>query len=93
MGTITNLNLELDATIAHQDVLVNTFDLHVCTIHTGSDNTPAVDWQRKGSTTTTKAQAVLLHLQAIHQWHHCYCPFFSHIPGIVNTMVDNASCL
>jgi len=47
-GTVTNSDLELAATIAHQDVLVHTFDLHERTIHTGSDNTPAVYWQRKG---------------------------------------------
>jgi hypothetical protein len=55
-GTITNSDLELAATIAQQDVLVNTFDLRERTIHTGSDNIPAVYWQRKGSTTTTKAR-------------------------------------
>ena len=66
-GTITNSDLELAATIAHQDVLVHTFDLRERTIHTGSDNTPAVYWQRKGSTTTTKPPAGLLRLQALHQ--------------------------
>ena len=92
-GSVTNSDLELTASIAHQDVLINTFDLQERTIHTGSDNTPMVFWQSKGSTTTTKAPARLLWLQALHQQHHHYCPQFSHIPGPVNTMVDDASCL
>ena len=66
-GTVTNSDLELAATIAHQDVLVHTFDLRERTIHTGSDNTPAIYWQRKGLTTTTKPPAGLLRLQALHQ--------------------------
>jgi hypothetical protein len=92
-GSVTNSDLELAASIAHQDVLVHAFDLRERTIHTGSDNTPTVYWQRKGSTTTAKAPARLLRLQALHQRHHRYCPQFSHIPGPTNAMADDASCL
>ena len=92
-GSITNSDLELAASVAHQDVLVHAFNLRECTINTGSDNTPTLFWQHKGSTTTTKALACLLLLQALYQWHHHYCPQFSHIPGPVNAMADDASHL
>ena len=92
-GSVTNSDLELAASIAHQDVLIHAFNLRERTIHTGSDNTPTVYWQHKGSTTTAKAPARLLRLQALHQRHHRYCPQFSHIPGPTNAMADDASRL
>ena len=92
-GTVSNSDLELAASVAHNDVLVNAFDLRERTIHTGSDNTPTVYWQRKGSTTSAKAPARLLRLQALHQRHHRYCPLWSHLPGPVNAMADDTSRL
>ena len=76
-----------------KDVFVHTFDLRERTINTGSDNTPTIYWQRKGSTTTTKNPAELLRIQALHQRHHCYCSLFSHIPGPINAMADDTSRL
>jgi hypothetical protein len=52
-----------------------------------------VCWQRNGVTSTKGPAARLLHLQALHQRHHCYVPLFDHIPGTANTMSDNWSRL
>jgi hypothetical protein len=92
-GTLTNSDLELAGTIAHADILSHTIDTRESTIHILSDNTPAVAWQTKGSTTTTKAPAYLLRLQALHQRHYRYCPTYSHIPGPANAMADDCSRL
>jgi hypothetical protein len=92
-GSITNSDLELAATIAHHDVLAQHFDIRECTISTGCDNTPAVSWQRKGSTTTTNAPAHLLRLQALHQRFHRYLPHIFYLPGPINKMADDASRL
>ena len=69
-GTINNSELELAGTIAHHDVLAHAVDIRECTIHNSHDNTAAVYWQRKGSTTTTGPTAYLLRLQALHE--RCY---------------------
>ena len=52
-GSITNSDLELAGTIAHEATLAAVQDLRHCTIATFSDNTPAVAWGNKASTTTT----------------------------------------
>jgi hypothetical protein len=92
-GSITNSDLELGATIIHHDVLAQHFDIRELTVSTGCDNTPAVSWQRKGSTTTTHAPAYLLRLQALHQRFHRYLPHIFYLPGAVNKMADDASRL
>lgn len=92
-GSITNSDLELAGTIAQLDIVCHHQDVREATILTMSDNTPAVAWQGKGSTTTTKAPAYLLRLQALHQRFHRYHPRFSHIPGLSNAMADDCSRL
>jgi hypothetical protein len=92
-GSITNSDLELGATIVHHDVLAQHYDIRERTISTGCDNTPAVSWQRKGSTTTTHAPAYLLRLQALHQRFHRYLPHIFYLPGPINKMADDASRL
>jgi hypothetical protein len=47
----------------------------------------------EGSTTTTKNPTELLRIQALHQRHHRHCSLFSHIPGPVNAVADDTSCL
>jgi hypothetical protein len=91
LGTITNSDLELAGTIAHHDVLAHYADIREHTIHNLHDNTPAVFWQRKGSTTTTKAAAYLLRLQSLHQRFYRYVPLHDYIPGPSNTMADLCS--
>ena len=90
-GTITNSDLELAGTIAQHDVIAHMFPLTERTIGTLTDNTPALAWQTKGSTTTTGPAAYLLWLQALHQREHRYLPRLAHIPGPVNVMADDCS--
>ena len=92
-GSITNSDLELAAAVAQNDIAVHHFDVRERTIASGSDNTPTVAWQHKGSTTTTSAPAYLLRLQALHQRFHRYNSQSFYIPGVVNTMADDASRL
>ncbi|GKZ00083.1 hypothetical protein MPSEU_000961700 [Mayamaea pseudoterrestris] len=92
-GTITNSDLELFGTVLHHDVLAHNFDIRERTIHTSHDNTPAVAWQRKGSTTSTGPAAYLLRCQSLHQRTHRYVPLHDYIPGPVNEMADKASRL
>jgi hypothetical protein len=91
-GTITNSDLELTGTVAHHMILANT-GLPVAgeTTHTFCDNTPAVAWQTKGSTTTARAAATLLQEQAMHQRQHGYLSTVEYLDGPRNTMADDAS--
>jgi len=90
-GTITNSDLELAATIAQHDVLVHQADVREHTVLNLHDNTPAVFWQRRGSTTTQGPAAYLLRLQALHQRYHRYLPQHDYIPGPANCMADSCS--
>jgi hypothetical protein len=92
-GRVTNSNLELAATIVQHDIAVHHYDVRERTISSGSDNTPAVAWQQKGSTTTSSAPAYLLRLQALHQRFHRYFSSIFYLPGDVNIMSDDASRL
>jgi hypothetical protein len=62
LGDLTNSDLELAGTIMHQHVLGQHAVAAGETAHTLCDNTPAVAWQDKGSTTTGKSAAYLLRL-------------------------------
>ena len=90
-GTITNSDLELTGTIAHDDILANSTNV----AHLGTcgltDNTPTMSWRQKGSTTTTGPAAYLLQVSAMHQRHYRYKPEFHHIPGPSNAMADDCS--
>ncbi|MGH7974644.1 MAG: hypothetical protein ACREBR_03895, partial [bacterium] len=92
-GTITNSDLELAGTIAHQDILAHEADVREQTLAILCDNTPAVAWQSKGSTTTAGAAAYLLRLSRLHQRHHRYLARYDHIPGTANVMADDCSRL
>jgi hypothetical protein len=92
-GSITNSDLELMATIVHKDVLAHAFDVRERTIATGTDNTPALAWQRKGSVSTQGPAAYLLRLQALHQRFHRYNAEHFFLPGKLNSMADDASRL
>ena len=90
-GTITNSDLELAATIGQHEVATSLrLPRHGC-IFTATDNTPALAWQCKGSTTTKGPAAYLLRVQALHQRHHAYTTQHAHIPGPANAMADDAS--
>jgi hypothetical protein len=92
-GQVTNSDLELAATIVQHDVAAHHYDVRERTTSSGSDNTPAVAWQGKGSTTTASAPAYLLRLQTLHQRFHRYCSSIFYMPSDVNVMADDASGL
>jgi hypothetical protein len=92
-GRITNSDLELAAGVLQNDVAAHNFDIRERTIASGSDNTPTLAWQAKGSTTTTRAPAYLLRLQAIHQRSHRYNSSSFFVPGKLNAMADDCSRL
>jgi hypothetical protein len=92
-GRITNSDLELAAGVIQNDVAAHNFDICERTIASGSDNTPTLSWQAKGSTTTTSAPAYLLRIQAIHQRYHRYHSSSFFIPGKLNAMADDCSRL
>ena len=75
------------------DAVAQNFDVRERTILSRTDNTSALYWQRRGSTTTTKCTAQLLRLFGIHQRHHRYVPRHDFIPGQMNTFADKASRL
>ena len=92
-GTITNSDLELAGTIASDDILASNVPLaHISTCGL-CDNTPAVSWRHKGSTTTVGPAAYLLQLSSLHQRHFRYKPEFHHIAGEANAMADDCSRL
>lgn len=92
-GTITNSDLELAGTISHQSVLSDNYDVAGETTHTFCDNTPAVAWQEKGSSTTTKHRAYLLRLAALRQRRTRVHARIQHLAGKRNVMADDASRL
>jgi hypothetical protein len=92
-GRITNSDLELAGSIAHNDVLAQLVDVTEATTASGTDNTPTLAWRHKGSTTTSKAAAYLLRCLALHQRHYRYLRRDFFIPGISNCMADDCSRL
>jgi hypothetical protein len=90
-GSITNSDLELAGTIAHQDVIVRQVDCRERTVATGCDNTPSVAWRDKGSTTTDGPAAYLLWEASLHQRHHRFKQRHFHLAGYLNVLADVAS--
>ncbi|MGH7974557.1 MAG: hypothetical protein ACREBR_03440 [bacterium] len=92
-GGLTNSDLELAGVIGHQDILAQEKDIRERTNATLCDNTPAVAWARRGSTSHTGPVAYLLRLLSLHQRFHRYRVEISHIPGTANAMADDCSRL
>lgn len=92
-GDITNTDLELAGSIMHQECAVQCFDVRERTTLSRTDNMGTMYWQRKGSTTTTKAAAELLRIQGLHQRYHRTVPLHDFIPGPENPEADDASRL
>ena len=90
-GCTTNSDLELAATVMQHDIICHHYDVRERTTHTGTDNTPALSWQQRGSISTNTTPAYLLRLQALHQRHHRYIKTHSYLPGRLNAMADDAS--
>jgi hypothetical protein len=93
-GTVTNSDLELAATIAQHHILEEAgYPTAGESTHNFCDNTPAVAWQTKGSTSTTKVTADLLRHAALHQRDLGHVQRFEHLAGERNVMADDASRL
>ena len=92
-GDITNSDLELVAMVLQQDVIAQHYNVHECTTHTTTDNTPSWAWQHWGSISTDTLLAYLLCLQALHQWYHHYIPTYSYLPDKLNVMADDTTQL
>ena len=90
-GSITNSDLELVGTIAHEATLAMVHDLCHCTIATFSDNTLAVAWGNKASTTTAGPTSYLLRSSSLLQCQHWYLSQQFYIPGPANHLADFAS--
>ena len=90
-GSITNSDLELAGTVAHDDILASATDVTHLTTSSGCDNTPSVAWRGKGSATTTGPAAYLLQISSLHQRRHRYKPESFHIAGTANVMADDCS--
>ena len=90
-GSITNSDLKLAGTIAHEATLAAVHDLRHCTIATFSDNTPAVAWGNKASTTTAGPASYLLRSSSLLQHQHQYLSQRFYIPGPANHLADVAS--
>ena len=87
-GSITNSDLKLAGTIAHEATLAAVHDLCHCTIATFSDNTPAVAWGNKASTTTAGPASYLLRSSSLLQCQHWYLSQRFYIPGLANHLAD-----
>ena len=92
-GTITNSDLELAATIAHDSILTQECNVHQSTTLTFTDNKAAMYWRRKGSVSTSSPASYLLRLAALHQRTHHYNTTHQYLPGKKNCMADDASRL
>ena len=94
LGTITNSDLELAGSIAHDDMLAQALpsQVHLSTC-LFSDNTPAVAWKTRGSTSATGLAAYLLQQSALHQRYYPYRNKLNFLPGHLNVMADDCSHL
>jgi hypothetical protein len=90
-GTLTNSDLELTALITGCLLPAAHSPLPHPSIAIASDNTPAVAWAKKGSTTSNKAPAFLLHQLARQRRALPFDlqPFFT--PGTTNLVADLCS--
>ena len=90
-GTLTNSDLELAGTVGQEAIIVAETDCRERTVATMCDNTPAVSWRRKGSTTTTGPASYLLRSSSVFQRQHRFVSLVSYLPGDWNGMADDAS--
>ncbi|CAJ1940829.1 unnamed protein product [Cylindrotheca closterium] len=89
-GKLTNSDLELEGTVLHHFVLGKTAQVEGETTYTGCDNTPAVSWRTKGSSTSRKARARILWLAAGLQREQRAHHRIGHLCGTNNRMADDA---
>ena len=88
---ITNIDLEIAINIAQEDITSNSTSISHLTTCNFTDNTPAMDWRGKVSTTTTGPATYLLQISALHQHQYSNKPETHFIPGSCNIMADDCS--
>ncbi len=90
-GTITNSDLELAAIVIGSALAARDDPLAYDSILLASDNTPAVAWATKGSTTSAAPNAFLLHQLARQRqtWRYSLSPCFT--PCSTNKIADACS--
>jgi len=90
-GTLSNSDFELAAIIAGTAVLQANANTTAATLYIASDNTPAVSWCTKGSTSSIGANAHLLrYLAQLSRSDNCSLQVVS-VPGSSNTIADFCS--
>jgi len=87
-GSVTNSDLELLAIVSHIQHLQQHRDLSNDTLLLGSDNSAAVAWCNKQSTTTTGPAAFLLRHLGLLSRRAQLCPRVVFVPGSSNTIAD-----
>ena len=90
-GTITNSDLELAGIVTASAMLAAATPLYFEDLLIGSDNTPAVAWTNKCSTTTAAAPAYLLRLQGLIARQHRFTPRATYVQGDTNAAADFCS--
>jgi hypothetical protein len=92
-GTLTNSDLELAAVITGAHLAAHHYEGQHPNIVIATDNTPALAWVSKGSTSSTAAPAFLLHYLAQLRRAHKFTlnPVF--VPGVTNQVADCCSRL
>jgi hypothetical protein len=90
-GRLTNSDLEQTGILGQAMLATTHFDLREQTLATLSDNTPAISRFRKGSVTSDQAAAYLCRLSSLHQRSERYYHSVHFIPGVANSMADDAS--
>jgi hypothetical protein len=92
-GTITNSDLGLAALVTGSVIAAQLASSTYPTVLIEADNTPAVAWTQKGSTTSTKANAYLLHNLARQRRANPFQLSVCFTPGATNTIADACSRL
>jgi hypothetical protein len=90
-GMLTNSNLELAAIVVSSTTITQHIAMPHAHIYLASNNTPAMSWVNKGSTTSDDPAAYLLHQLAQHR---CCLPYYLstiYTPGLTNTIADFCS--
>jgi hypothetical protein len=87
-GSITNSDLELLGVVAHTQALATSQDLRNATLWIGCDNTPAVAWSSRGSSSVAAPRSYLLrHLGLLTRAAQMKVRVLS-VPGESNTIAD-----
>ena len=80
-GDVTNSDLELVGVLAQHDVAAQQFDVRHTTVATRNDNSSAVSWSLRSSTSRDDIAAYLLRLFSLHRRAFRYSTSIEHLAG------------